>query len=77
MELVEVFYVPKLSMNILSILEFEMDGCELVYHDGVVDLYPEGISSGTKVLLGVRMDVVQVLGGSCSGGHQWMARFRD
>ena len=33
-----------------------MDGCGLVYHDGVVDLYPKGISSGTKVLIGVRME---------------------
>lgn len=55
MELVEVLYVPKLPMNILSISEFEMDESRLVYHDGVVDLYPEGISSGTKVLIGVKM----------------------
>ena len=56
MELAEVLYVPKLPMNILSISEFEMDGCRLVYRDGVVDLYLEGISSGTKVLIGVRME---------------------
>ena len=56
MELAEVLYVPKLPMNILSISEFEMDGCGLVYHDGVVDLYPEEISSGTKLLIGVGME---------------------
>ena len=39
MELAEVLYVPRLPMNILSISEFKMDGCGLVYHDGVVDLY--------------------------------------
>ena len=56
LELVEVLYVPRLPMNILSIYKFEMDGCGLVYHDGVVDLYPEGISSDNKVLIGVRME---------------------
>ena len=56
MELAEVLYVPSLPMNILSILEFEMDGCRLVYHYGDVDLYLEGISSGIKVLIGVRME---------------------
>ena len=48
--------VPKLPMNILSISKFEMDGCGLVYHDGVVNLYPEGISRDTKVLIGVKME---------------------
>ena len=56
MDLAEVLYVPRLSMNILSISEFEMDGCVLVYHDGVVDLYPHGLSSGTKLLIGVKME---------------------
>lgn len=56
MELVEVLYVPRLPMNILSNSEFEMDRCGLVYHDGVVDLYPNGVSSGTKLLISVRME---------------------
>ena len=56
LELVEVLYVPKLLMNILSISEFEMDGCGLVIHDEVVDLYRKGVSSDTKVLIGVRME---------------------
>ena len=55
-ELAEVLYVPSLSMNILFVSGFEMDGCRLVFHDGVVDLYPEGVSSDTKVLIGVRME---------------------
>ena len=56
MELVEVLYVPRLPMNILSISEFEMDSCGLVYGDGVVDLYPNVLSNGTKLLIGVKME---------------------
>lgn len=43
LELTEVLYVPKVPMNILFISRFEMDGCGLMFHDGVVDLYPEGV----------------------------------
>lgn len=42
-------------MNKLSISGFEMDRCGLVYHDGVVDRYLDGLSSGTKLLIGVKM----------------------
>ena len=42
-------------MNILSISGFEMDECGLVYHDGVGDLYLDGLSSGTKLLIGIEM----------------------
>lgn len=51
-----------------------MDGCGLVFHDGVVDLYPEGVSCDTKVLIGIRMERLYRLLGELVvvGSNGWL-----
>lgn len=74
LELVEVLYVPKLLINILSVLGFEMDRCGLVFHDGLVYLYLDGVSCDTKVFLGVRSEILYMLVGGpvVVGSRGWL-----
>jgi hypothetical protein len=63
LELVEVLYVSKLSVKLLSLSSFEIDGCGIVFYQGNAYLYREGVSSDTSVLLGVRLEkLYRVLG---------------
>jgi hypothetical protein len=73
LELVEVLYVPELSVNLLSVSTFEIDGCGIVFSQGLAYLYPEGISSDTSVLLGVQSErLYRVLGQPVVGSSGWL-----
>ena len=59
----EVLYVPELLVNLFSMSSFEIDGCGIVFYQGLAYLYPKGMSSDTSVLLGVRLErLYRVLG---------------
>jgi hypothetical protein len=73
LELAEVLYVPELSMNLLSVSSFEIDGCGIVFSQGLAYLYPEGISYDPCVLLGVLSKrLYRVLGQLVVGSSGWL-----
>ena len=53
LELVEVLYVPELPVNLLFVSNFKIDGCGIVFYQGLAYLYLEGVSFDKVVLLGV------------------------
>jgi hypothetical protein len=60
-------------MNLLSVLSFEIDGCWIVFFQGLAYLYLEGISFDPSVLLGVRSErLYKVLGRPVVGSNGWL-----
>jgi hypothetical protein len=43
-------------VNLLSVSTFEIDGCGIVFYQGMAYLYPEGVSFDTSVLLDVQSE---------------------
>jgi hypothetical protein len=50
----EMFFIPELTVNLLSVSAVEIDGIGVAFFCGRVFLYPEGATPTTTVLLGVR-----------------------
>jgi hypothetical protein len=60
-------------VNLLSVSSFEIDGCGIVFSQGLTYLYPEGISSDPSVLLGVWLErLYRVLGQPVVGSSGWL-----
>jgi hypothetical protein len=54
LEVAEVLFIPKMTVNLLSVSTLEIDGFGVAFFCGRVFLYPEGATPDTTVLLGVR-----------------------
>jgi hypothetical protein len=73
LELAEVLYVLELLVNFLSVSSFEIDGCGIVFSQGLAYLYLEGISSNPCVFLGVRSErLYKVLGQLVVASSEWL-----
>jgi len=69
----KVLYVPKLSLNFLYVLDFEMDGCGMVFHQGLVYRYREGVFSDIGVVLGFWSErLYRLLGEPVVGTNGWL-----
>jgi hypothetical protein len=73
LEVVGVFYVLEMTINLLSVSSLEIDGFGVAFYYGHVFLYPEEATPDTTVLLGVRYErMYRLLGQPVLGSSVFM-----
>jgi hypothetical protein len=73
LEVVEVLYIPELTVNLLSVSALDESGFVVVYYSGHVFLYPVGATADTTMMLGVGYEgLYRLLGRPMLGSSGFM-----
>jgi hypothetical protein len=56
LEVVEVLYIPELTLNFISVLDLDVSGFGVVFYGGTVFLYLVGETANTTMMPGVKYE---------------------